>query len=164
MVNSIWKIVRNPEDTEDVLQNVLLRIMKKSSAIRKHPNPTALILRMCINSALDWRRKSMGGNGLANPSRLVENLRSSILSPSEQVLLRERQDQVMNAIRALPSRQGEALILRVIEGLTYPEVAQAMKCRESTARVLVAKARKRIKIVVSTHMAPGIIRTTETEA
>lgn len=164
MVNSIWKIVRDPEDTDDVLQDVLLRVAQKVASIRKHPNPTALILRMCINLAIDSRRKTGCRIRHLNPGASVERLRTKTPSPSDQILWQERQEQVLAAIHDLPPRQAESIILLAIEDFSYPEIAQAMGCRESTVRVLVSKARKRLKAAMLSEEAMDIPQIVETEA
>jgi hypothetical protein len=51
MTRVVWRIVRDPEDAEDALQDALSTIWKKRRLVCTHPNPLALILKICINAA-----------------------------------------------------------------------------------------------------------------
>ncbi len=57
MTRSIWRVVRNAELAEDCLQDALAVIWKKRFQVRLHPNPPALILKICLNTAYDSLRK-----------------------------------------------------------------------------------------------------------
>jgi RNA polymerase sigma-70 factor (ECF subfamily) len=55
-------------------------------------------------------------------------------SPLEQVLAREDGRMVHELLARLPEAQADALRLRFFGGLTFPEIAAAMKCSESGAK------------------------------
>lgn len=163
MVNSIWKIARNPDDTDDILQNALLNVTRNMTSIRKHPNPTALILRTCINCAIDFRRKASCRPVELDCAETVHEISTPQASPAERMLWRERQARVLNAIQTLPPREAEAIVLLAVEDFSYPQIAQAMGCREATVRVLVMKARKRLKEALAKEPAE-IVQIFEKEA
>ena len=58
MIRSVWRIVRDPDETEDAFQEALAKIWLNFSKIRRHPNPRALILRICTNAAYDALRRN----------------------------------------------------------------------------------------------------------
>ena len=53
MIRSVWRIVADPGDAEDAFQDALAKVWKNWGRVRRHPNPHALILRMCANAAYD---------------------------------------------------------------------------------------------------------------
>jgi DNA-directed RNA polymerase specialized sigma24 family protein len=57
MMRSIWRIVRNADLAEDSLQDALTVIWKKRLQIRRHPNPPAMILKICLDSAYNTLRR-----------------------------------------------------------------------------------------------------------
>jgi DNA-directed RNA polymerase specialized sigma24 family protein len=57
MIRSVWRIVRDPDDAEDAFQDALLMVWKRWGQVRRHPNPHALVLRICINAAHDMLRR-----------------------------------------------------------------------------------------------------------
>src|ERR1700744_6193269 len=44
-VDGVWRIVRDVQETEDVMQEVLVQVFERFEEVRRHPNPTALLLR-----------------------------------------------------------------------------------------------------------------------
>jgi RNA polymerase sigma-70 factor, ECF subfamily len=145
IVNSVWRIVRNAEDTEDVVQDALLQILKKIKRIRAHPNPTAMILRICVNLAIDRQRRQTKRRDASQNAILDQLVDERAMPPDEALAQTEQQTRVLAALRDLPKREAEAIVLHVLEQLPYAAVADGMKCRESTVRVLVSKARRRLR-------------------
>ena len=147
MVNSIWRIAANADDTEDILQEVLASIIRRFDRVRAHANPTALILRMCINHALDHvRRRRIRTVGLEDAPD--EALVHDAPAPAELLIRQEERAVVLEALGRLPRREAEAILLVAIEDQPYCEAARAMQCRESTVRVLITKARKRLRAML----------------
>ena len=56
-----------------------------------------------------------------------------------------RLDKVLEAIKSLPDRQREILLLRTVEGLSYEEIAERTGMNYLTLRVLLSRARTTIK-------------------
>ncbi len=147
MVNSVWRIVRDADDTEDIIQDSLEKILKKFTRIRSHPNPTAMILRICINSAYDHLRRQ--SKQRQKYQYLENNSISSENTPSEILAQDEKMELVLNKIQELPKREAESLMLLALENFTYSEIAQAMNCREGTIRSMVSKARHRLETLLA---------------
>jgi RNA polymerase sigma-70 factor, ECF subfamily len=160
MVNSIWRIVRDPDDVDDVLQEVLLRLLRRVGQVERHPNPTALILRTCVNAAIDHLRRGRSRNQALRSLGDSLPVMSGPPSPREVLVRRQQAEEVRMHLRHLPRREAEAIVLVVLEDLTYPEIASSMGCSESTVRVLVSKARKRLQ---TRFTLGGVIRVTEVE-
>ena len=145
MVNAIWRIVRDPDDTEDVLQQVLTRVIRREAKVRRHPNPSALIMRMCVNAALDQLRRSRKKTVVHNSNVDLDSIASRRGDPAEAVAAEETRRRILGAFSGLPKREAEAMSLRVLAEQSYTETAAAMGCREATIRVLVGRARKRLR-------------------
>ena len=56
-----------------------------------------------------------------------------------------RLNKVLEAVKALPDRQRDVLILRTVEGLSYEEIAERTGTNYLTCRVLLSQARSKIK-------------------
>ena len=147
MINSVWRITRNPDDADDAFQDALAKIWKQFGKIRLHPNPPALILRICANSAYDILRRK-------NRYRKLEELYSSNyqeIQPSsdELALNNERKEEIFWAISQLSRNQAAAVLMRFIQELPYGEIALALGCAESTARRHIARAKGRLYKLLS---------------
>lgn len=55
---------------------------------------------------------------------------------------------LIEALAGLPEDQREALQLRVVEGLPYPDVAASLRCAESAARQRVSRGLRRLALVL----------------
>ena len=147
MINSVWRITRDPDDADYAFQDTLAKIWKQFGKIRRHPNPQALILRICANSAYDILRRK-------NRYRKLEELYSSEYrerqpSSDELVLNNERKEEIFRAISQLSRNQASAVLMRFIQELPYSEIALALGCAESTARKHIARAKDRLYKLLS---------------
>jgi RNA polymerase sigma-70 factor (ECF subfamily) len=65
--------------------------------------------------------------------------------PEERLLARETLDCVQDAIRELPARQQDVIVLRDVEGWSSEEVCEALDLSEGNQRVLLHRARSRVR-------------------
>lgn len=152
MMRCVWRITQHPDDADDALQEALIRIWKQLPRIRSHPNPSALILRICSHAACDIVRSRSRWN--RDPS-LPDGSDIAAEASDAQSINSERRDQITAAIARLPERQAAAVSLRFILSCTYEDVAQALGCAVPTARVHVARGLARLRDVLTQfHSSP----------
>src|SRR5262245_51278586 len=113
MVNCVWRIVRDPDETEDVVQEVLLHLLNKPDAVFRHSNPTALILRICVNKALEHLRKQSSRRTALD--RLSAEMPAPVSTPAESMASGEERARLLNFLKLLPPRESEAVTLHVLE-------------------------------------------------
>jgi len=65
--------------------------------------------------------------------------------PEERLLAAETLEQVRAAIAKLPPRQQEVIVLRDVEGWDPEEVAQALDLTPGNQRVLLHRARSKVR-------------------
>jgi RNA polymerase sigma factor (sigma-70 family) len=154
MMRSIWRVVRHPELAEDALQDALAIIWRKRDLIRRHPNPRALVLKICLNAACDSLRKrnrflprqtdslSAQGQDISDPSDVGRQERKRL------------EGEVLKAIARLPKKQAAAVLMRIVQDQPYDAIAKALGCSEVTVRIQVSKGRARLSRWLS-HLRPG---------
>ncbi len=141
MVVVVWRVLRDTDQAEDALQDALLRIWKKRWVVLAHPNPPALIVRMCFQAAMDRLRRHIRLRAEPMPAAVAGNENS----PLDNMIVEEARQRVLIEIAKLPGQQAEAIYLRVIEQMSYDDVAAALGCTASTARAHVRRARERLR-------------------
>ena len=149
MIHSIWRITRDAHDSDDAMQNALVVIWKRWNRIGRHPNPQALVLKICIDAALDVARRRARDRREIEPIRRVNNVAHPSASPSEQMAGDELRRVIRAAINRLSRQQAVAVMLRIFEDLPYDQIAAAMGCREATARKHFERARANLRLALA---------------
>jgi len=121
MVHGIL-LARVPRDeVEDLLQDVFLTAMKRLSSLRDPRSFGAWLATVTRNRANDYHRAPHG-------SELPDQIPSPRPVETEAWL-------VMRAIRSLPEAYHETMMLRLVEGMTGPEISARTGLTEGSVRV-----------------------------
>ena len=153
MIRSIWRIVRHPQDAQDAMQDALLTIWKRWDRVTGHPQPQALVLKICIDAAYDLARRSVRNGRARRLSQLGDQQCDASRTPSEEVSGTEQHAEILRAIHRLSRRQAAATLMRVVQDQSYGQIAAALGCTEATARKHVARARDRLRVSLA-HLDP----------
>ena len=153
MMCAVWRILRNRDDAEDAFQEALLAIWRHWDRIRTHANPHALVLRMCIHSAHDMLRRRARDRKRKDSDAVPEQLPDAGISVVQALSDAEQSAQILRAIGHLPAKQAQAIVMHAIEKIPYSDIAQAMHCGEASARKHAARARSRLRTLLS-HLSP----------
>jgi RNA polymerase sigma factor (sigma-70 family) len=149
MIRSIWRVVRDPDEAQDALQDALVTMWRRWDQLETHPQPHALVLRMCINAAYDTLRRRRRRGRWVDAGTAPEEVPDGAPSALQAVSGAEQQVRVRRAIAALPRNQAIAIVLHAIEEMPYEDVAAAMRCREVTVRTHVARARAKLRALLA---------------
>ena len=141
MANIAWRVLQDADDAEDAIQDAMTNIWARRRRVLAHPNPKALILRMCFQCAIDRFRT----RARRQTAPIPDWLGADSPPPDDAMVKREMLDQVRRQMALLPGQQADAIYLRVIEQMPYRDVAAAIGCDESTARVHVRRARRKLR-------------------
>jgi RNA polymerase sigma-70 factor (ECF subfamily) len=151
------KVCGHPQDAEDTMQEVLLKLLPY---LPKFESPQALsvwLYKVARNRCLMNRRghknsskKHVSLDELM-PSRheLRELIESKEPSPEMEVLRRESERRLREAVLKVPPQYRMVLVLHDMEGLSTAEVARVSDLREGTVRVRLHRAR----LLVRQHLA-----------
>ena len=157
-MRSVWRITQNATDADDAFQEAMTRIWERLPRIRAHPNPAAIVLRICSNVACDVvRRKSRRDHHEQSRDAAGadhDDADTSVPDVAAAILSNERREQVQAAIARLPEQQATAISMRFLLSCSYEEIAQALECAEPTARVHVMRGLSRLRELLS-HLCPS---------
>jgi RNA polymerase sigma factor (sigma-70 family) len=158
LIRTIWGIVRDPADAEDALQEALASIWRRWDRLQAHPNPEALVVRICINAAHDTlRRRHRRLRWFGADAASVE-APDPAPSPLQAVAGAETERRVCRAMATLSRNQATALVMHAVDELPYEDVAAAMHCREVTVRTHVARARAKLRALLADLIPSGPIQ------
>jgi len=145
MMRSIWRVVRNADVAEDSLQDALAIIWKKRFEIRRHPNPRAIILKICLNAAYDALRRLGRMRNQTDLSQL--NGIPAVHTPDADRDLQEKEleAQVQKAILRLPRKRALAVMMRLLHEESFESIAHVLDCSEVTVRIHISKGRAQLR-------------------
>jgi RNA polymerase sigma-70 factor (ECF subfamily) len=138
---TVWaeRVVKDPDDAEDVAQGVLSSLVRRLRTFRGESRFTTWLFRVTRNAALDRRRTQERRADL----RLAEVEPPSV--GGEEVAEGELAALVRSYDTELTPREREVFRSVDLEGIEPGKVAQRLGIAPSTVRVLLARARARIR-------------------
>lgn len=135
-----YYMLESESEAEDAVQEVYLKLWESKDSLDKVQLPKAYCIRILKNLCLDRIRKS---RLLSFSASLPE--KEFLPGTEDTIDAKTRLDKVMRAVKALPERQRQVLVLRTVEGLSYEEIAGRIGVSNLTCRVLLSQARSKIK-------------------
>ena len=132
----LWRLLRDPAEAEDCLQETFLRAYRAWGRAAGHPNPKAWLYRIATNTAISHlrRRKLV---------RWIPFLSDQDHATDESVERSiGRKHDVEQALAKIPQHYAAALLLRHYQGLSLAETAQALEITENAAKLRLFRARK----------------------
>ena len=126
-------------EAEDVAQDALLRLWRTAPDWQKgRAKPRTWLYRVTANLCIDRMRKRKPGPALDS----LPDLADGALSVDADLLSQERASALQAALMDLPERQREAVILRHIEGLANPQIAEVMELNLRAVESLIARGKR----------------------
>jgi RNA polymerase sigma-70 factor (ECF subfamily) len=142
------KMVRNPEDAEDVLQDTFLRAYRGIKSFQGASTFSTWIYRITANSALmRLRKKQLPTVSIedADERETPVNIADWTPGPVEQLLNRELQQVMDEAIEALPPEFRQVFVLRDIEEMSNAEVADVLDLSVAAVKSRLHRARLKVR-------------------
>jgi len=140
------RITLNREDAEDVVQETMMKVWNRREQWAQIESIEAFCMTICRNVALDHQKRMENQNAsLEDEEVTISNHPSSITSPEEQAVQRDRVERVRHLMNQLPEKQRTCMQLRDVEGKSYKEIAAVMNITEQQVKINIFRARQTIK-------------------
>ncbi len=126
-------------EAEDLVQQTIATLLAKRPACADHRGLARITLtRLYLSRRRAHRR-------LLERLRSVACRRARKVEESDRVEVRDEAMMAKEAIDSLPARQRAALLLRVVEGLSYEAIAEALECEVGAVRANLHLARMKVR-------------------
>jgi RNA polymerase sigma-70 factor (ECF subfamily) len=144
------RLLGNRAEAEDVAQEALLRLWRIAPEWRQgEAKVTTWLYRVVANLCTDRLRRS--GRGLALEA--VPEPEDEARGPLDAMQARARIDALQDALNHLPDRQRQAVILRHIEGMANPEIAEIMEISVDAVESLTARGKRALSAALAGRRA-----------
>lgn len=141
------RILSDAEEARDVVQVTFFKVWENRAKFDDRWSPNTWIYRIASNLAIDHLRSRKSREKSHEPVR--QHLRQVADGRAHRDLSRLQQTEVSMIFRELSAglseKQRMVFLLRELEGLSSPEVAEILGCRESTVRNHLFNARKYLR-------------------
>ena len=145
--NLTLKMTGSREDALDLAQEVFLRAYMRLSGFRGESKFSVWLYRLTYNLCIDFKRKIPREKTVSLTSQTEEDLREiEILddrnNPEDMALRQEKREAIAEGLERLGELHRNILLMREITGMTYEEIATALKISEGTVKSRIFRARK----------------------
>jgi RNA polymerase sigma-70 factor (sigma-E family) len=121
-------LLRDPHQAEDVVQDVLAKVLVQWGRVSAADDMDAYVRRMVVNACTSWFRRAARREYAHDATTMPERS-----LPDASAGIAER-DRVMGLLRRLPDRQRAVLVMRHYEGLPDSAIADLLGTSEVTVR------------------------------
>lgn len=151
LYNSSYRIVEDSFEAEEVAQETILKALTRPEILKETEKEMGAILRrIAINHSIDLYRKRKKWDFVE-----LNRKHEYSLEPEHEIdipekfsfaLVREKMNELSESYKII-------LMLRLIEGLEYKEIAKELALDEAVTRVFYSRARKKLSELLRKEMA-----------
>jgi RNA polymerase sigma-70 factor, ECF subfamily len=144
-----WKILQNPEESEDVTLDVFWQIWRQAARYdAARGAPPAWIFTLARSRAIDRlrarHRKEDRTISFDDPAVVLDPLDQDA-TPDQVASYRQNRDAVREAMKVLSAPQREAIELAFFQGLTHVEIAEKLRLPLGTVKTRIRQGLIRLR-------------------
>lgn len=156
-------IVKNRQDALDVLQEAFIKVHRYIGSFQGSSSFYTWLYRIVVNLAIDHVRKEPKGRGLefdekvgrtddevAGDGSMLPRILGS--NPAKAVARKELVEVLERALAGLAPYHRAVILLREVEGLSYEEMARALKVPKGTIMSRLFHARRRLQAALADYL------------
>lgn len=144
MYNTALRIVKDPYEAEDVMQESFLNAFSKLYSYRAEVTFGAWLKRIVINNSIQQYRKSTKVQHIALDNMLYR-VQDNEIPDSEVSFTNLKAQEVLQTMKLLKDNYRIALTLKLVEGYDNQEICQIMSISDSSCRTLISRAKESLR-------------------
>jgi RNA polymerase sigma-70 factor (ECF subfamily) len=157
VVHFLYRMVQNQAVSEELAQEVFLRVYRSRATYEPTAKFTTWLFRIATHLALNWIRDGRKEKGQESLDKdLIEGVERQVadLQPTveQELVYQVRLREVRGAIEMLPAKQRAAVMMHKYEELEYSQIAKVLNCSESAVKSLLFRAYETLRARLA-HMA-----------
>lgn len=161
--NLAWRLLNDPADANDVVQEVFLKIFRSVNTFRGDSSLRTWVYRIAVNESHNRRRwlfrHKRGETGLEDGfddgDTHEKPLMASGQSPFDFTMNREAQVLMEEALAAINPVFRASLVLREIEDMSYEEIAEILEVSIGTVKSRIMRGREALKRQLAQRLDPA---------
>ena len=153
--NTAVGIVQNPEDADDITQEVFIQVYQSVSSFKGDSKLSTWLYRITVNRSLDHlkkmkRKKQLGFmRGLFGLTVEEQSQPAEFDHPGVLMEKKEKAAELFKALDMIPDKQRIAFTLNKLEGKSYNEIAEIMDTSLYAVESLMGRAKGNLKKILN---------------
>jgi RNA polymerase sigma-70 factor, ECF subfamily len=157
VVNFLHRMVQNRAISEELAQEVFLRVYRSRETYEPTAKFTTWLFRIATHLALNWIRdhkkdRSMESLDVEIAEGVERQVADRQASIEQELVYKVKLKEVRQAIESLPEKQRAAVLMHKYQGLEYTQIAGGLRCSESAVKSLLFRAYETLRVRLA-HMA-----------
>lgn len=138
-----WNIVGDPDEARDMTQETFLQVYTHLERFDRTRNFKTWIFSIAVKRSIDRIRKKKSFLNYFNVQ--TKEMKPAAERKNQRI---EESDIFYPLLKKLKHKERVAISLKVNEGFSAKEIAEVINCSESTARVHIFNAKKKLKELI----------------
>jgi RNA polymerase sigma factor (sigma-70 family) len=134
---------QEPADQADLFQDMAVELWNSLPRFEGRSRPSTWVYRVCLNTAMAWRRSQDRRRLNHMPLELVPELDCPSPLPGRRHEESELLRRVYDAVRTLPGSE-RSLVILLLDGLSYREISEITGLTENHVGVALTRVRKKL--------------------
>ncbi len=156
LYNTAYRMARNPQDAEDLIQETYLKAYKYYDKFQEGTNFKAWLFKILKNTFINRYRKKQQEPALAAFSEIEDAFETlvsaerpgSLPSPEERLLENVLDEHVQRAVDELPPDYRMVVLLADLEDFSYKEIAEILDIPVGTVMSRLYRGRRQLEQVM----------------
>ena len=151
-----WSVVHNEDDAMDIVQESFIKVYRKLHSFQGTSKLYTWLYRIVMNHSIDYVRKRPSAVIVPVDEMMHEPAsKDKSMRPDINLLNKELNKKIFEAVDKLPEKQKKAVILREVEDLSYNEIAEIMSCTVGTVMSRLYYAREKLREILKPYVEDG---------
>ncbi len=139
----IRNMVKNHDDTDDVLQNVFIKVYKNIQKFKGDSKLYSWMYRIATNESITFLNQKAKKYNISDQElsqQLIQNLEADIYYEGDEIQLK-----LQKAIATLPQKQQQVFNMKYFQELKYREISEILETSEGALKASYHLATKKIE-------------------
>lgn len=152
--NIAIRYLKNEEDAMDALQESFIKIFRHLKSFKEDSRFDTWVYRIVVNTCNDILRKNSTRKTTDSIFRSEDDKETMIEipdssgSPEEMFDKKEKSEFIVACMDKLSQDQREIIILRDIQGFSYDEISEILKCSVGTVKSRINRSRLKLREIM----------------
>ncbi len=158
--NIAFGMMRNHDDAYDISQEVFIRVFKSIRKFKGQSSFSTWLYRITTNACLDELRRRKNNKNIISIDQEIQLEEGEVFrqieddgpTPELAAERNELREIIGEAISQLSDEHKEVIVLRDIQGFSYDDIADIIKCPQGTVKSRINRARRTLKEILKNKM------------